>query len=186
MTVEKTAAAKALTQIVMKVFRLNGCILAAAEIIAEPAGITAAQWQVLGAVLLTPKSIADIACDMGLARQSVQRTADMLVDRKLAIYADNPRHKRAKLFAPTVKGHASIARLADCQSRWANSVAKGLSNADLTTFLAMVDELVVRIESRDSVAGVKLFEFQTQKVSTKAELADLNPLQLRSRGRRNP
>jgi DNA-binding MarR family transcriptional regulator len=148
-TVQKTAAAKALTQIVMKVFRLNGCILDAAEIIAEPAGITAAQWQVLGAVLQTPKSIADIARDMGLARQSVQRIADILVNRKLAAYTDNPQHKRAKLFAPTAKGHASIARLADRQSQWANDVSKGLCNVDLTTFLAMVDELIVRIESHD-------------------------------------
>jgi DNA-binding MarR family transcriptional regulator len=148
-TVKKTAAARSLTQIVLKVFRLNGCILDAAEFIADPAGITAAQWQVLGAVLQTPKSIADIARDMGLARQSVQRIADILVERKLAAYADNPQHKRAKLFAPTARGHASIARLADRQSQWANDVSKGLGNAELIAFLDVMDELIARIEARD-------------------------------------
>ena len=149
MTVRKTAAAKALTQIVLKVFRLNGCILGAAESIAEPAGITAAQWQVLGSVLEASKSIAEIAHDMGLARQSVQRIADILVDRKVAAYAVNPQHKRAKLFAPTAKGYASIARLADRQSQWANDVSKGLSNAELAVFLAAMDDLISRIASRD-------------------------------------
>ncbi len=41
---------------------------------------------------------------MGLTRQSVQRIADLLVERGLAAYADNPAHRRAKLVTPTSAG----------------------------------------------------------------------------------
>jgi DNA-binding MarR family transcriptional regulator len=39
---------------------------------------------------------------MGLARQSVQRIADLLVDKSLAEYLPNPAHARAKLVSAQV------------------------------------------------------------------------------------
>ena len=81
----------------MTSFRLNGQLLAVAEELARPVGLTAAWWQVLGAALGEPQSVSEIARAMGLTRQSVQRIADLLVERGLAAYADNPAHRRAKL-----------------------------------------------------------------------------------------
>ena len=63
----------------LTVFRLNGQLLGLAEELTRPVGLTAARWQVLGAVLRTPLTVAGIARAMGLTRQSVQRTADLLV-----------------------------------------------------------------------------------------------------------
>ncbi|CAM5481421.1 hypothetical protein SALBM217S_07011 [Streptomyces griseoloalbus] len=62
------------------VFRLNGQFLAVAEELARPAGLTAAWWQVLGAVLGEPLPVSGIARAMGITRQSVQRVADLLVE----------------------------------------------------------------------------------------------------------
>ncbi|MFI1014284.1 MarR family winged helix-turn-helix transcriptional regulator [Streptomyces sp. NPDC020965] len=93
------------------VFRLNGQYLALAEELARPAGLTAAWWQVLGAVLRTPLPVAGIARDMGITRQSVQRIADLLVERGLAAYEPNPAHRRAKLLRPTDEGRSAIARI---------------------------------------------------------------------------
>jgi len=92
-------------------FRLNGQFLALAGELARPAGLTAAWWQVLGAVLGEPLPVAGIAREMGLARQSVQRIADILVERDLAEYRDNPAHRRAKLLSPTSQGRAAISRI---------------------------------------------------------------------------
>ena len=92
-------------------FKLNGQFLALAEELARPAGLTAAWWQVLGAVLGAPLPVAGIAREMGLARQSVQRIADILVGRGLAEYRDNPAHRRAKLLVPTAAGRAAIGRI---------------------------------------------------------------------------
>ena len=92
-------------------FKLNGQFLALAEELARPAGLTAAWWQVLGAVLGAPLQVAGIAREMGLARQSVQRIADILVERGLAVYRDNPAHRRAKLLVPTEAGRAAVGRI---------------------------------------------------------------------------
>ncbi|WP_327110670.1 MarR family transcriptional regulator [Nocardia sp. NBC_01730] len=92
-------------------FRVNGQFLAVAEELARPAGLTAAWWQVLGAVLRTPLSVAGIAREMGITRQSVQRIADLLVDKGLAEYRPNPAHRRAKLVAATEAGLATVHRI---------------------------------------------------------------------------
>ena len=92
----------------MTSFRLNGQLLAVAEELARPVGLTAAWWQVLGAALGEPQSVSEIARAMGLTRQSVQRIADLLVERGLAAYADNPAHRRAKLVTPTSAGREAV------------------------------------------------------------------------------
>ncbi|NUK28463.1 MarR family winged helix-turn-helix transcriptional regulator, partial [Streptomyces lunaelactis] len=79
-----------LSRTALGVFRLNGQFLAVSEELAKPAGLTAAWWQVLGAVLRHPLPVAGIARDMGITRQSVQRIADLLVERGLAAYEPNP------------------------------------------------------------------------------------------------
>ena len=100
-----------LSRAALAVFRLNGQFLSAAEELANPAGLTAARWQVLGAVLREPLPVAGIARAMGITRQSVQRIADLLVAQGLAEYAPNPAHRRAKLVAPTAAGRAAIERI---------------------------------------------------------------------------
>jgi DNA-binding MarR family transcriptional regulator len=130
-----TPEGEALTELVLLVFRLNGRFLEAAERIAAPAGLTAARWQVLGAILSEPKSVAGIARDMGLARQSVQRLADILAVEGLAEYRANPAHKRAKLLTMTDAGSDAVARLGEDQHRWANATAAALSSDELRACL---------------------------------------------------
>ncbi len=89
-------------------FRLNGQFLDVAEELARPAGLTAAWWQVLGAVLEQPLPVSGIARAMGITRQSVQRIADLLVGRGLAEYRPNPAHRTAKLLRPTERGYAAV------------------------------------------------------------------------------
>src|SRR4051794_37781804 len=101
----------------LAVFKLNGQFLALAEELTRPVGLTAAWWQVLGAVLPEPLSVAGIARDMGITRQSVQRIADLLVDQGLAEYRDNPAHRRAKLLAPTAAGRAAVHRIDPAHAR---------------------------------------------------------------------
>ena len=105
-------------------FKLNGQFLAIAEELAGPAGLTAAWWQVLGAVLGEPLTVAGIAREMGITRQSVQRIADILADRGLARYLPNPAHRRAKLLTPTDEGRAAIARISPGAAAAAAQLAK--------------------------------------------------------------
>lgn len=97
-----------LSDTALAVFRLNGQFLGLAEGLARPVGLTAAWWQVLGPILRDPLPVSGIAREMGMARQSVQRIADLLVDRGLARYRENPAHRRAKLLEVTPQGLEAV------------------------------------------------------------------------------
>ncbi len=72
-------------------FRLNGQFLAIGEELARPAGLTAAWWLVLSTVLDRPLTVAEVAREIGVTRQSVQRIAEVIVDRGLAGYRPKSR-----------------------------------------------------------------------------------------------
>ncbi len=149
----RTPAGDALTELVLATFALNGRFLAAAEELAAPAGLTAARWQVLGAVLREPRTVAGIARVMGLARQSVQRLADVLVAQGLAELRDNPAHRRARLLAATPAGLAAVAAIHEPQVAWANRVAAAVPAADLEHALATIERLLAALDAGDRDAS---------------------------------
>lgn len=122
----------------LTVFELNGQFLRLADDLSAPAGLTAARWQVLGAVLGEPLPVAEIARRMGLTRQSVQRTADRLVADGLARFEPNPAHKRAKLVSPTEEGFAAVGRIEPTHAAYASRLAAELG---VERFAGIVDAL---------------------------------------------
>ncbi|HEV7760493.1 MAG TPA: MarR family transcriptional regulator [Acidimicrobiales bacterium] len=133
----------------LAVFRLNGQFLGVAEELARPAGLTAARWQVLGAVLGEPLPVAGIARAMGITRQSVQRIADLLVDQGLAEYVANPAHRRAKLLRPTDEGRAAIGRIDPGHAALARRLADTLGP---TALAATLDALTRLSTALDEIA----------------------------------
>ena len=63
-------------------------------------------------MLSEPLPVVGIARTIGITRQSVQRTADLLVEQGLAEYGPNPAHRRAKLLHPTPEGRAAVRGIA--------------------------------------------------------------------------
>ncbi|MEU2281413.1 MarR family transcriptional regulator [Streptomyces sp. NPDC013178] len=122
-------------------FRLNGQFLAVAEELARPAGLTAAWWQVLGAVLPEPLPVSGVARAMGITRQSVQRVADLLVDKRLAEYRPNPAHRRAKLLAPTEEGRAAVARIDPGHAAFADRLTEAYGEAELAEAVQVLERL---------------------------------------------
>jgi DNA-binding MarR family transcriptional regulator len=135
------AAQTLLSGAAVTVFRLNGQFLAVAEELARPAGLTAAWWQVLGAVLAEPLPVSGIARAMGITRQSVQRIADLLVERGLAVYRPNPAHRRAKLLEPTDDGRDAIRRIEPGHAELATRLAAELGTDRFAAALAALREL---------------------------------------------
>lgn len=125
----------------LAVFRLNGQFLSVAEELAGPAGLTAARWQVLGAVLAEPLPVAGIARAMGITRQSVQRIADLLVDQGLAEYAPNPAHRRAKLLRPTAGGLAAVGRIGPGHAAFAERLAQELGEEEFDRTVRVLERL---------------------------------------------
>ncbi|WP_245239545.1 MarR family transcriptional regulator [Streptomyces sp. MZ04] len=123
------------------VFRLNGQFLSVAEELAKPGGLTAAWWQVLGAVLREPLPVSGIARAMGITRQSVQRIADLLVRRGLAEYVPNPAHRRAKLLRPTDEGRAAVEKIGPGHAEWAARLAAELGEKEFAETVRVLERL---------------------------------------------
>lgn len=131
-------------------FRLNGQLLALADELAKPAGLTAAWWQVLGAALAGPRSVSDIARVMGLSRQSVQRVADLLVERGMAEYSDNPAHRRAKLVGPTDAGLAAVRAIDPQHATAARALVDELGADRLREVLDGMHDLSAALDRMDA------------------------------------
>jgi DNA-binding MarR family transcriptional regulator len=111
---------------------------------------------VLGAVALAgqPLPVAEIARRMGLARQSVQRTADDLARGGLVAYHPNPRHKRAKLVALTEAGEAAYAAAMARHDPWAAGLAAGIDPTDLARAVAVMQAIGARLDAEPDPAAV--------------------------------
>jgi DNA-binding MarR family transcriptional regulator len=131
----------------LTLFRLNGQLLGIAEELTRPVGLTAARWQVLGAVLREPLTVAGIGRAVGLTRQSVQRTADLLVTHGLAEYIDNPAHRRAKLFRPTPAGYEAVRRIAPGQAEAAHHLAGAVGHDDLAQAVSTLHRLCEALDA---------------------------------------
>src|SRR5258705_645502 len=91
------------TKCALSIFKLNGLIMRAGEGITRPIGQSSARWQVLGRAF-EPQTVADMARDIGHARQGVQRIADVLAEEGLIAYKDHPTDRRTKLLELTPQG----------------------------------------------------------------------------------
>jgi DNA-binding MarR family transcriptional regulator len=141
------------------VFRLNGQFLALGEELARPVGLTAAWWQVLATVLNRGRPVADIAREVGVTRQGVQRVADLLVEHGLAEYQPNPVHRRAKLLQPTDQGRAAVRRIAPSHAAVATRLANKLGDDELRRIFDDLTQLsevldVLRLPTRNDAVGM--------------------------------
>jgi DNA-binding MarR family transcriptional regulator len=141
-----TKSGKAFTELILETFRFNGRLLAAGDLLAKPLGLTSSRWQVLGAIGDRPLPVAQIARNMGLARQNVQRLADVLQEEGFVAYNPNPDHQRAKLVCLTDKGQRVVKQLARHQTLWANQVASTMGAADIENALTLVKKLRARLD----------------------------------------
>jgi DNA-binding MarR family transcriptional regulator len=141
-----TRAGRAFTALILETFRFNGRLLAAGDSLTAPLGLSSARWQVLGAIANGPLPVAQIARNIGVARQSVQRLADSLKREGIIEYAANPNHERAKLVCLGEKGRTVMRALSKHQVRWANRIASVASSEEIGVALAVVTKLRQRLE----------------------------------------
>ena len=128
---QHTPAGAALTRLLVEVIRLAEFFTQTGESLAKPEGQTLARWLVLETLDSGPKTVAEVARRLRLARQSVQRVADLLEHDRLVAYEANPRHRRAKLARLTPAGSKVLRRIQRAQRAWANSHAAEIGLGDL-------------------------------------------------------
>lgn len=142
-----TQSARSFSELLIEVFRINGLALVAGDVLAGPSQLTSARWQVLGVVDHAPASAAEVARAMGLARQSVQLTADALERDGFIDYRANPKHRRAKLIAITEAGRMALRAVEARHATWAGRIARSLDATALAgavTTLRNARELLER------------------------------------------
>jgi DNA-binding MarR family transcriptional regulator len=100
-----------LSRFSLAIFRVNGLLMRDGDRVTRAIGQSSARWQVLGRVGYMPQTVAEMARDMGHARQSVQRVADELVKEGLTVYKDKPTDKRTKLLELTERGAEVLAAI---------------------------------------------------------------------------
>ena len=152
---QPSPAARALSSLVLPVSELQAEFLYAAEAVAERHGLTPARWQVLGAAIARPQSVADIARGLGLARQSVQRVADDVVTAGWATWEANPRHARAKLLVPTPAGRQVNEATTRDQFAWAHEVGSRLDPHDVAALRGLMERVTAVSRAYwDEVEGI--------------------------------
>lgn len=105
---------------------------------------------VLNAVVEAQRAptVPEIGRSLGLPRQSVQRSADVLMARGLLTRASNPHHKRAALLLPTEAGTSLKLQLdRRCQAQ-VDAVLPDLDTALVDRIVADLNDLRVTIEKR--------------------------------------
>jgi len=161
------AARKAITDLVLEVFRLNGDLLAAGDALVGDLGLTSARWQVLGAIALSPVPlpVAHLARTMGLTRQSVQRLVDEMKEDGLVRHAPNRHHRRAMLVLLTDAGEIAYRAAMARQERWADSLSAGLASQAVEAASSILRELRQRL---DGVSAAETEQHRSQQM----EVAD--------------
>jgi len=143
----RTPAGDAASLVAILVLRLAGHLTAAGDEMSKPAGQTSARWQVLATVEDEPATVASIARALGLARQSVQRVADLLARDGLAIYLDNESDRRAMLLQLTTRGRSVLRTIQAAQRQWANALGAELGEKELRAAAATLVKMLDLLDS---------------------------------------
>jgi DNA-binding MarR family transcriptional regulator len=145
----RTPEGEKATEVILSVFRANGLLLAAGDVLVAGRGLTSARWQVLGAIALAqrPLTVPQIARRMGLTRQSVHTTVNRLVADGMVELTANADHRRSQLARLTELGRARHQAVSRQQAAWVSQLAAGLTSAELDTAARVLGELCTRLEA---------------------------------------
>ena len=148
---KRTSAGKALTDLILDLFRLNSLVLTAGDRLVARLGLTSARWQILGAMVAAdrPQPVAWLARDMGANRQNVQRIINDLHKEGLVTFETNPHHRRAQLVVLTDKGKQSFDAAMRLQAPWINGLSEGLPVKDIQTMHRVILALRQKLEGNE-------------------------------------
>jgi DNA-binding MarR family transcriptional regulator len=142
---KRTRAGDLFSELALEVAWLGGIFSAAGEVLASAGGQSLARWLILDAIEDEPSTVASVARRRGIARQAVQRVADLLVEEGLAAYAPNPGHRRAKLLVPTPAGRAVLHRIAVEQVAWADRLGAEIGERKLSAAVEVIASIRPRV-----------------------------------------
>lgn len=144
----RSPAGEAFTRLVLEVAGLGTIFTAAGESLASLGNQTLARWVILDFIEDQPATVAQIARRRGIARQAVQRVADLLEHEGLAAYLPNPSHRRAKLLRPTARGRKVLRVINVEQKAWADALGAEVGEAKLQTVTRALQQIRRAVSSK--------------------------------------
>jgi DNA-binding MarR family transcriptional regulator len=140
-------------ELVLGIFHLDDLLKACANEITRPAGQTGARWQVMNAIISTPRTVAEIARFKKVARQGVQRIVNELVAEGFAATQRNPEHSRYPLIDLTEKGRSALRSIEHQRSQWQGEVRKHLGEEIKPEVLDFLKRFTVAISKTMATGG---------------------------------
>lgn len=131
-------------ELMFEIFRVNDRLLAVGDATVKEVGLTSARWLVLGAIALSnaPLPVAQIARNMGLSRQAVQRSTNEMAALGLVQTLENPDRRRSKVVALTDEGRAAYeVALERWRSEWTGAMEEILTEEEILTTMRLLRRL---------------------------------------------
>jgi DNA-binding MarR family transcriptional regulator len=149
-----------LTEVILKIFRLNGALIESGNQLVKPLGLTSARWQILGAIATSerPATCPEIAKVMGISRQGALKQLDLLEAEGLVESFENERNERSPLYDLTPAGRKKYASAMRLQEKWVLKLMKNLNQADLDVTALMLGQLIVNLEDTQLKGVAKKYE----------------------------
>ena len=110
--------------------------------VASMAGQTQARWQVLSVLSQGDWTVPRAARRLGVSRQAVQRTVDLLRADGLVEIERNPDHQRSSLVRLTTSGRDALGAITAEGRRWNAQVASRIDAHDLATTRSVLRILI--------------------------------------------
>lgn len=134
-----------------ELFRVNDRLIAVGDATVKSVGLTSARWLVLGAIALsnTPLPVAQIARNMGLSRQAVQKSTNEMVALGLVETLPNPDRRGSKVVAMTDAGRSAYeAALELWRTEWTVAMEEILTEEEILTTTRLLRRLRGLVQSR--------------------------------------
>jgi DNA-binding MarR family transcriptional regulator len=140
------ASADLMIQLIDEIQRTRGRL--ASISFSDSDGLGGLDMTVLNAVVLAayPPTVPQIGRSLGYPRQTIQRHAEALVERRLMAFIDNPDHKRALRLVATSDGKAVQGKATAKSLIWAAAITRDLDPRRLADAIGMLKIIRTRIE----------------------------------------
>jgi DNA-binding MarR family transcriptional regulator len=152
-SIPRTPEGEALNDLILAIFRVNGRLNRAGDVLSRELNLTSARWQVLGAIAPAPKTVAQIARHYELTRQGVLWVVQAMVKDGLVELFRNPDHRRSKLVRPTTAGQELYEEISRRQRRWVSDLAVPFSERELRAGIALILKLGAELRPDDEEDG---------------------------------
>lgn len=134
-----------------EIFRVNDRLLAVGDATVKSVGLTSARWLVLGAIALSnaPLPVAQIARNMGLSRQAVQRSTNEMSALGLVEIRENPERRGSKVVALTDDGRVAYEVALDrWRSEWTAAMEEILTEEEIVSTMRLLRRLRGLVQAR--------------------------------------